>query len=201
MDEGVLTSFRINGVMQSHRCYNAINHYRERDEVVRVRDCVKVCSSEGLENIGKVIRIFLEEASGQINIQVLWYYTQAQTPDDIVLHERELLASKHSDGVSADTIDERAFVLTYSEYCRFIAECRIDELPSYLRPLESKEIISRGDENYGRRLRLPHEDTSIDNVYWAQRIYSLKTKKICLSGPSSRRGSRTSGRKTTRGQR
>lgn len=125
------------------------------------------------------------------------YYTQAQIESrDIILHEKELLASKHCDVINADAIEEHAFVLTYSEYCRFVAETRLDELPPHQRPLESAELYSRGDPNYQRRIRLPHEDSPIDLVYWCQRTFSIKTRKICVSAMSnnSRRGSKN-GRK------
>jgi hypothetical protein len=122
------------------------------------------------------------------------YYTQAQVDSkDILLHEKELLASKHCDVINADSIEEHAFVLTYNEYCRFVAETRIDELPPTQRPLESSELHSRGEPEYARRIRLPHEDSPIDLVYWCSRTFSLKTRKICVTAiATSRRGSRNS---------
>ena len=56
---------------------------------------------------------------------VLWYYTREQidsikNPLLIPLHEKELLASRHIDSVACDAIESVAFVLTFSEYCRYV---------------------------------------------------------------------------------
>ena len=105
---------------QRRRCFNAIRHTRERDEVIRVRDCVRVRSAEGNEYVGKVIKIFLDNSTGSIFANILWYYSKSQVADDVAasLHDRELLASKHTDVVNCDTIEERAYVLSYAEWCR-----------------------------------------------------------------------------------
>ncbi|KAI6186718.1 Bromo adjacent-like proteiny domain-containing 1 protein [Aphelenchoides besseyi] len=205
VDEGQIHDVRLahETQYQRRRCYAEIRHQRERDEVIRVRDCVRVRSSEGLENVGKIVRLFLDDSSGAICAEVFWYYSPTQVSDDISknMHEKELLASKHCDVINVDAIEEHAFVLSYSEYCRFVAETRIDEMPPERRPLESCEVWSRGDEHYQRRLRLPHEDTPIDLVYFCRHVYSLRTRKIRVSG-TSRRGSKSNGtRKTTRCQR
>lgn len=47
------------------RCFSAIRHWAEQDEVIRVRDCVKICSAEGFENIGKVMHLHYDEASSK----------------------------------------------------------------------------------------------------------------------------------------
>lgn len=50
VDAGQYFEFRLGHDVQATKrlCFNAIQHNRERDEVIRTRDCVKVCSSEGL---------------------------------------------------------------------------------------------------------------------------------------------------------
>jgi hypothetical protein len=74
MDPGHMEDFRLSHENQSkkRRCFKAIQHTREHDETIRVRDCIKVQSDEGLENIGKVVRLFLDETDNAINVQVLW---------------------------------------------------------------------------------------------------------------------------------
>ncbi|CAD5231839.1 unnamed protein product [Bursaphelenchus xylophilus] len=202
LDEGYLCDLRLPTELQSKKriCYTAIRHMKERDEVIRIRDCVRVCSSEGLENIGKIFRLFFDEDSGNICAEVMWYYTQSQIPEDISVMENELLASKHIDVINVDSIEEHAFVLSYSEYCRFIAETRIDEMPPSRRPLESREIWPRGEEEYQRRIRLPHEDTPMDLIYFCRNVYSLKTRKLCFS-ILSRRSSLKTNRRLSKGHR
>ncbi|KAI6225465.1 Bromo adjacent-like proteiny domain-containing 1 protein [Aphelenchoides fujianensis] len=206
VDEGKLQDVRFAGEsqFQRRRCYDAIRHQREYDEVIRARDCVRVRSSEGLENVGKIVRLFLDDSSGHICAEVLWYYAPAQVNDEVArgMHEKELLASKHCDIINVDAIEEHAFVLSFSEYCRFVAETRLDEMPPERRPLESREVWPRGEENYSRRPRLPHEDTPIDLVYFCRNVYSLRTRKLIVSAPS-RRGSKssTNGRRNVRAHR
>ncbi|CAD5224610.1 unnamed protein product [Bursaphelenchus okinawaensis] len=202
VDEGVYKELRLPTELQYKKriCYNAIRHSKEQDEIIRIKDCVRVCSSEGLENIGKIFRIFYDEETGNICAEVMWYYTQQQIPDEISLMHNELLASKHIDVINVDSIEEHAFVLSYSEYCRFIAETRIDEMPPEQRPLESRDVWPRGEEEYQRRIRLPHEDTPMDLIYFCRNVYSLKTRKLCLS-ILSRRSSLKSNRRPSRSHR
>lgn len=49
VDAGQIVDVRLGHETQSQkrRCYNAIRHSRELDEIIRIRDCVKVRSSEG----------------------------------------------------------------------------------------------------------------------------------------------------------
>lgn len=74
VDNGQLLDVRLHNETQpqKRRCFKAIQHSKEVDEIIRVRDCIKVRSSEGLENIGKVLRIFLDDPTGSISVQVLW---------------------------------------------------------------------------------------------------------------------------------
>lgn len=46
-------------------CFSEIHHSSEQYEIIRVRDCVKICSSESLENIGKVLYLFYDEATSK----------------------------------------------------------------------------------------------------------------------------------------
>ncbi|KAI1719436.1 bromo adjacent homology domain-containing 1 protein [Ditylenchus destructor] len=167
-------------------CFHAIRHWADKEEIIRERDCVKICSAEGQENVGKIMFLHYDESSKALMATVLWYYTQVQVDTSKGLsthemHEKELFASRHLDTVNVDCIESLAFVLTVHEFCRFSAETKIDLLPVECRPIESSEIWSRGEEKYPRRRLLPHEDTPLDLVYFCRGVYSLKTKRICLS--------------------
>uniref|UniRef100_A0A914Z3C8 Uncharacterized protein n=1 Tax=Panagrolaimus superbus TaxID=310955 RepID=A0A914Z3C8_9BILA len=95
---------------------------------------------------------------------------------------RELLASKHTDTISCDSIQSHAFVLTFNEYCRYIAENKYDSLPA---PLQSrcKELWPRGEKCYPRRRFLPHEDTPQELVYFCRKYYSIARKGIYSCAP------------------
>uniref|UniRef100_A0A915D3M5 BAH domain-containing protein n=1 Tax=Ditylenchus dipsaci TaxID=166011 RepID=A0A915D3M5_9BILA len=174
-----------------HRhCFHSIRHWAEKEEIIRVRDCVKICSSEGLENIGRIMHLHYDESSKGLMATVLWFYTQMQVDTSKGLSttemlDKELLASRHIDTVNVDCIESLAFVLTVNEFCRFSAETKIDQLPVQRRPSEASELWSRGEQVYPRRSLLPHEDTPLELVYFCRGVYSLKTKRLSLSLPSA----------------
>ncbi|KAH7660490.1 bromo adjacent (BAH) domain-containing protein [Aphelenchoides avenae] len=199
-------------------CYEAIRHNRE-NVVIHVRDCVKVCSSEGLENVGKIMRLYYDKLEKTLMASILWYYTPAQLDprctkslDDCALRsfqvqEKELLASRHVDNVAVDAIESVAYVLTFNQYCRYKAEVRWKE--QFGMPVELMPNAPRETFGYRRTYRLPDETTDPDVVYFCRAVYNLSHKRIRVmpkpqlplkTKPPSRRGSsntKTSVAKTT----
>uniref|UniRef100_A0AC34G7D7 Uncharacterized protein n=1 Tax=Panagrolaimus sp. ES5 TaxID=591445 RepID=A0AC34G7D7_9BILA len=132
---------------------------------------------------------------------VLWYYKYKQcvlkdeNREEVLQNynfdERELVASKHMDTISCDSIQSHAFVLTFSEYCRYFAETKYDVLPPSCQA-RCKELWPRGEDNYPRRRYLPHEDTPQDFVFFCRKYYSINRKAISsgLPVPKATRRSR-----------
>uniref|UniRef100_A0AC34G7W3 Uncharacterized protein n=1 Tax=Panagrolaimus sp. ES5 TaxID=591445 RepID=A0AC34G7W3_9BILA len=143
------------------------------------------------DNIGKIDRIFFDKKLGMC-ANVLWYYKYKQCvlkdenreklETKYNFDSRELIASKHTDTISCDSIQSHAFVLTFNEYSRYIAENKYDCLPSTLQS-RCKELWPRGEKNYPRRRFLPHEDTPQDLVYFCRKYYSIARKGIFSSAP------------------
>jgi hypothetical protein len=121
-------------------CYKAVQHKRAK-EVIRVGACVIVRATDEGGHVGKVSRLFVDDvtstgksrdnedwlcAPDQLMASLIWYYRVDQLEADVdgvrppLGGARELLASRHIDVVSVDTVEEIAFVLTYQEYCRYV---------------------------------------------------------------------------------
>ena len=52
---------------------------------------------------------------------IFWYYRPEQTESERIpkTEENEIFASRHRDVIPVECIDDRAYVLTLSEYCRY----------------------------------------------------------------------------------
>uniref|UniRef100_A0A914QXA7 BAH domain-containing protein n=1 Tax=Panagrolaimus davidi TaxID=227884 RepID=A0A914QXA7_9BILA len=175
-------------------CFPAVKHKTE-NVTFNILDVISVAAGEEEtdgDNIGKIDRLFFDKKLGMC-ANVLWYYkyNQCMLKDEnrfkvekkYIFHDRELIASKHTDTISCDSIQSHAFVLTFSEYCRYIAENKYDRLPSKLQS-QCKELWPRGESKYPRRRYLPHEDTPQDLVYFCRKYYSIARKEICSTAPS-----------------
>uniref|UniRef100_H3AUS9 BAH domain-containing protein n=2 Tax=Latimeria chalumnae TaxID=7897 RepID=H3AUS9_LATCH len=95
-------------------------------EVVRVRDTVLLRSGsrECLPYVAKISAIWEKPCTGKLFMSLFWYYRPENTQashDSSSFGERELFASRHQDVNSVACIEEKCFVLTFAEYCRFHA--------------------------------------------------------------------------------
>ena len=64
-------------------------------------------------------------------MSVLWYYRPEHTeleklPSDMFT-SNELFASRHRDSTNVACIDDKCYVLTYNEYCRFLSKLFISK--------------------------------------------------------------------------
>ncbi|KAH7713518.1 bromo adjacent (BAH) domain-containing protein, partial [Aphelenchoides avenae] len=186
LGEGTYRHVRIAGSTEpQHRmCFDAIRHKKEGD-VIRVKDCVKVSSAEGLESVGKVAWLFFDEGRRAPMTSVLWYYTPSQlnprcvleldrlSKGNFKLHEKELLASRHLDTVPVDAIESKAYVLSLHEYCRYQAWLKLRRM--YKSKRRSSTTSIPGPYSHPR---LPAPDCDLDLVYFCRAIYNLNNKRI-----------------------
>ncbi|KAH7703008.1 bromo adjacent domain-containing 1 protein-like protein [Aphelenchoides avenae] len=171
-------------------CFDAIRH-RKEGEVVCVKDNVKISSSEGLENIAKVARIYLDKATDRIMLSVLWYYTpgQLEHPDAIdglksteqrhgfPLGQQELLISRHFDTIMADSIESLAYVLSFNEYCRFQKAVKLNERLAHV-PAIRKQMELSWKLVEPRQNRLPESLDDSDFVYFCRSVYNISNQRI-----------------------
>jgi hypothetical protein len=174
-------------------CFPAVKHKTE-NVTFNILDVISVAAGEEEtdgDNIGKIDRIFFDKKLGMC-ANVLWYYKYNQcilkdeNREEIMKNynfdERELVASKHTDTISCDSIQSHAFVLTFSEYCRYVAETKYDVLPPSFQS-RCKELWPRGEDGYPRRRLLPHEDTPQYLVFFCRKYYSINRKAISSGVP------------------
>ena len=60
--------------------------------------------------------------AGEMMLSLLWYYRPEHTekgrkPEDM---PDEIFASKHKDNSSVACIEDKCYVLTFNEYCRYV---------------------------------------------------------------------------------
>lgn len=60
-------------------------------------------------------------STGEMMMSIFWYYRPEHTKQGIQesYAEDEIFASKHKDHNSVATVEDKCYVLTYAEYCRW----------------------------------------------------------------------------------
>ena len=116
-------------------------------------------------------------------MSLLWYYrpehTEAgRTPKQM---PHELFASKHRDVNSVACIDDKCFVLTFNEYCRFKKKQKMAAMK--LRKSLTDTIVPRPNEAYPRLRRLPPLRCDESHIFCCRKVYDIRTKKI-LKNPA-----------------
>lgn len=112
-------------------------------------------------------------------MSLLWYYRPEHTEQGRTLKNmpEELFASKHRDVNSVATIDDKCFVLTFSEYCRFKKQ-----VVMFKRGISSSEssdsLVPSLKTTYFRKNRLPAVDTLPDMIFCCRRVYDFRQKRI-----------------------
>ncbi|XP_078727954.1 uncharacterized protein LOC144943936 isoform X1 [Lampetra fluviatilis] len=108
------------------RCFSAV---RCAGLVVRVRDCVLLRSGarrRSLPFVAKISALWEDPRSGELTMSLFWYYrpehTQGGRPAYKHCQQSEIFASRHQDVNSVACIEEKCYVLTFAEYCRFWAD-------------------------------------------------------------------------------
>ncbi|KAK7507036.1 hypothetical protein BaRGS_00001887 [Batillaria attramentaria] len=167
-------------------CYQAIQH--KDGEIVRVRDCVLLRSGPGRSDVpyvAKVGALWSNPDNGEIMMSLLWYYQPEHTEAGRQSHDVdcEVFASRHRDENSVACIDDKCYVLTYNQYCRYRAEMRRHDdsalprsnLVPELSPSESSPVLP--DK------KIPSQDVDPANVFVCWKVYDFRQKRI-LKNPS-----------------
>ncbi|XP_055549918.1 platelet binding protein GspB-like [Wyeomyia smithii] len=160
-------------------CYPAMRH--SEGDIIRPRDCVLLRAGSKraeLPYVAKVAYLWENPEDGEMMMSLLWYYRpehteQGRQPTD---GPDEVFASRHKDHNSVACIEDKCYVLTFSEYCRFRRQLKgfeenIEEHPSIV-PLLRRE-----------NPRLPPPVVSPELVMYCQRVYEFRLKRL-LKTPS-----------------
>lgn len=106
------------------KCFEGV----QRDgELIRVRDTVLLKSGprkKSLPYVAKISSLWEEPESGELMMSLFWYYRPEHTQggrNPSIHCENEIFASRHQDVNSVACIEDKCYVLTLAQYCRFCA--------------------------------------------------------------------------------
>lgn len=138
-------------------------------------------------------------------MSLLWYYRPEQTDHGRKPYhiDQEVFASKHRDYNSVACIEDRCYVLTYGEFCRFvmtpyisykkIEEYLIDEILFICRyKAEARReetggiklsVVPPPEGGYQRAYNLPSPSASLDRIFLCRKVYDYRQKR-CLKNPT-----------------
>ncbi|XP_057714879.1 bromo adjacent homology domain-containing 1 protein [Corythoichthys intestinalis] len=106
------------------KCYQGV----QRDgDLIRVRDTVLLKSGprkKSLPYVAKISALWEEPETGELMMSLFWYYRPEHTQGgrNLNVHcQNEIFASRHQDVNSVACIEDKCYVLTLAQYCRFCA--------------------------------------------------------------------------------
>ncbi|XP_050407423.1 uncharacterized protein LOC126822530 [Patella vulgata] len=172
----------VEGPVRERKCFPAMKHID--GDIINIRDCVLLRSGPRKKDIpfvAKVSALWENPEDGELMMSLLWYYRPEHTeagrkPGQL---DNELFACKHRDENSLACIDDKGYVLTYNEYCRYKAEQR--RIESNLPPRQN--VVPKLEENSTKRQRMPPPDVNPDNVFICRQVYDFRQHRI-LKNPS-----------------
>ncbi|GCB60129.1 hypothetical protein scyTo_0012685 [Scyliorhinus torazame] len=174
-DEGSLLISQSAGEVELliRKCYPAV----ERDgEVIKVRDTVLLKSGprkKSIPYVAKVSALWEDPTSGELMMSLYWYYRpeHIQGGRNPSIHcENEIFASRHQDENSVACIEEKCYVLTFSEYCRFcaLAKWREEGAPDH------RPVVPPSEEYSTPPHRKVPENTDPDLVFICRHVYDFR---------------------------
>ncbi|KAG6441045.1 hypothetical protein O3G_MSEX001607 [Manduca sexta] len=163
------------------RCWARMWH-ASGDSVAR-GDCVLLRASVARAQpfVARVASLWENPDDGEMMVSLVWYYRPEHTergrqPADA---PDEVFASRHRDANSVACIEDKCYVLTFNEYCRYrkrlkAAEEGITITPSIVPPLPASEMNPAFAPNDSK---LP-PSVSPELVLFCRKIYDFRSKKI-----------------------
>ncbi|XP_044730941.1 uncharacterized protein LOC123293980 isoform X2 [Chrysoperla carnea] len=161
-------------------CYPAMRHIE--GDVIYPRDCVLLKSGQrkiDLPFVAKVAALWENPEDGEMMMSLFWFYRpehteQGRLPTD---HPDEVFASRHKDTNSVACIEDKCYVLTFFEYCRYYKSVRLLEDDSD----DPEQIVPMPEcGTYPRNNRQPpkNQTTSPDLVFFCSRVYDFRQKRV-----------------------
>uniref|UniRef100_A0A8D0LCF4 Bromo adjacent homology domain containing 1 n=1 Tax=Sphenodon punctatus TaxID=8508 RepID=A0A8D0LCF4_SPHPU len=149
-------------------------------EIIRVRDTVLLKSGprkKSMPYVAKISALWEDPKTGELMMSLLWYYRPENTQGgrNPSMHQNEIFASRHQDENSVACIEEKCYVLTFAEYCRFcaLAKRRVEGIPG------RRAMMVPPSEEYSTP---PHrkvpEDTDPDLVFLCRHVYDFRHGRI-----------------------
>jgi len=159
-------------------CYTGMRH-EEGEEEVAVKDCILLASGprkKDLPYVAKVNSLWENPDDGEMMMSLLWFYRPEHT--DIGRQEEdcaeEVFASKHRDHTSVACIEDKCFVMTFNEYCRYMKFSQmVDEgvVPPW-------NIVPERSDGYPRSNLLPSRQVAHDRVFLCRKVYDSRGRRM-----------------------
>ncbi|XP_061718053.1 uncharacterized protein LOC133525708 isoform X2 [Cydia pomonella] len=162
------------------RCWSRMTH-ASGDRVAR-GDCVllRASSARAQPFVARVARLWENPDDGEMMVSLVWYYRPEHThggrqPEDA---PDEVFASRHRDANSVACIEDKCYVLTFNEYCRYrkrlkAAEEGVRAAPSIVPPAPAADAPAAATND----AKLP-PGVSPELVLFCRKIYDFRSKKI-----------------------
>lgn len=159
-------------------CYDSMKHCTEGD-VVKIRDCILLASGnrkKDLPFIAKVTALWENPTDGDMMMSLLWYYRpehleSGRRSDDM---SDEVYASRHRDNTSVACIEDKCYVMTFNEYCRYRKFLRmVDQGLS-----SGTSIVPDPVPGYERAEFLPTQRVAPDRVFLCRRVYESRQRRL-----------------------
>lgn len=160
-------------------CYPAIKHVE--GDVIQVRDSVLLRSGAkktDLPFIAKVYAFWEDAETGGVMMSLFWYYRPEHTEDGRKDHHLidEIFASRHRDVDSVECIEDKCYVLTFNEYCRYRKRCKMEQVNTTWSLTDV--TIPLCNESYPRRNRIPDSDVNPELVFCCRQIYDSRSRRL-----------------------
>ncbi|XP_073495232.1 bromo adjacent homology domain-containing 1 protein [Phyllobates terribilis] len=159
------------------RSYQAVER---NGEIIRVRDTVLLKSGprkKSMPYVAKISALWEEPKTGELMMSLFWYYRPEHTQGgrNPSMHQNEIFASRHQDENSIACIEEKCYVLTFAEYCRFCAlvKRRKEGCPN------RKALIVPPSEEYCTPIhRRAPDSTDPELVFLCRHVYDFRHGRI-----------------------
>ena len=117
-------------------------------------------------------------------MSLLWYYRPEHTDIQESYITGEIYASRHRDTNSVACIDDKCYVLTYNEYCRYKRD-KIRLQQHYPPKCDKTTLIvpKLTDHSYLRSNRIPPLNVFPELVFCCRKVFDFRQKRI-LKNPN-----------------
>lgn len=160
-------------------CYPAIKHVE--GDTIQVRDSVLLRSgakTTDLPYIAKVCAFWEDAETGGVMMSLFWYYRPEHIEEGRKPHHLpdEIFASRHRDVDSVECIDDKCYVLTFNEYCRYRKRAKMEQVGTTWSLADVTIPVS--NESYPRRNRIPDSNVNPELVFTCRQIYDSRMKRL-----------------------
>lgn len=126
--------------------------------------------------VARVIHLWENPEDGEMMLSLVWFYRpehteQGRRPCDL---DDEIFSSRHKDINSVACIEDKCYVLTFNEYCRYRKTIR--RLEEGLSP--PSLIVPAPEAKYPRHHRLPPGHVAPDMVFFCRKIYDFRQRRL-----------------------